>query len=69
VLKADPQLSEIDRYEPTLDDQLGVKSLLKPQLPDHIPTLPGYDRTSEIASFLLDSVGGVSPPNDLYTNQ
>ena len=69
VPKADFQLSEIDRYEPTLDDQLGVKSLLKPGLPDHIPTLPAYDRTCEMASYLLDSVGGVPPPDDLFTNQ
>jgi hypothetical protein len=69
VPKADFQLSEIDRYEPTSDDQLGVKSLLKPELPDHIPTLPAYDRTSEIATFLLDNVGGSLPPDDLFTNQ
>jgi hypothetical protein len=69
VPKADFQLSEIDRYEPTLDDQLGVKSLLKPELPDHIPTLPADDRTSVIATFLLDSVGGSLPPDDLFTTQ
>jgi hypothetical protein len=69
VLRADFQLSEIDRYQPTPDDQLGVKCLLKPGLPDHIPTLPSYDRTSEIATFLLDNVGGAPSPDALYTNQ
>jgi hypothetical protein len=69
VLRADFQLSEVDRYAPIPDDQLGVKNLLKPELPDHIPTLPAYDRTSEIATFLLDSMGGAPPPGDLFTNQ
>jgi hypothetical protein len=69
VLRADFQLSEIDRYQPTPDDQLGVKCLLKPELPDHIPTLPAYDRTSEIATSLLDNLGGVPSTDDLYTNQ
>jgi len=62
-------LSEIDRYEPTPDDQLGVAALLKPELLDHIPTLPAYDRTSEIATFLSDNVGGAPPPDDMFTDQ
>jgi hypothetical protein len=66
---ADYQLYEIDRYEPTIDDQLGVRILLKPELPDHIPTLPAYDRTLDISDCLLDSVGGFQTQNDLLTNQ
>lgn len=62
-------MAEIDRYEPTGDDQLGVKILLKPELPHRIPTLPAYDRANEISSSLLDGIGGSSPPDDLFTNQ
>ena len=63
------QLSEIDRYVPTPDDQLGIKTLLKPELPDHIPILPAYDRTTEISSCLLLCQGGTRLPDDLLYDQ
>lgn len=63
------QMSEVDRYQPTLDDQLGVRTLLKPELPDHIPILPAYDRTTEISDFLLDKVGDSSARDELFTEQ
>ena len=63
------QMSEVDRYQPTLDDKLGVRTLLKPELPDHIPILPAYDRTTEISDFLLDKVGGSPARDELFTDQ
>jgi hypothetical protein len=57
------QLDELDRYHPSADDQLGVHTLLKAELPDRIPTLPAYDRTREIASSFL--CGSSSRPEDV----
>lgn len=63
------QLNELDRYDLSPDDQLGVATLLKAELPDRVPNLPAYDSTSEISSYLLNSLNGQSPSPDLMIAQ
>jgi hypothetical protein len=62
-------MTELDRYQPTPDDQLGIKILLKAELADRIPTLPAYGQTSEISQSLLDGVGAAPASGDLFTDQ
>jgi hypothetical protein len=54
---------------PTIDDELGIHALLKPDVRDiYLTTLPAYDRSSAIAVELLSLTGGsVDVGEDLQT--
>lgn len=54
-------MSEIDRYASTADDELGINALLKPELDENLPTLPGHDHAESIAEEYL-RLGGVFQP-------
>jgi len=57
----------VDRYEPSLDDELDVLTLLKPGLSESRPTLPAYDRAIDIATEVMDLAGGIPALDDLQT--
>lgn len=63
------QISELDRYEPSGDDQLGISALLKAELPEHIPVLPAYDRTTDIVNSLTGAASAELAQDDLLTEQ
>lgn len=44
------QASEVDRFGTSLDDDLGVSSLVKPELADSCPVFPPYDQAQDIAT-------------------
>lgn len=55
---ANIQISEIDRFVPTPDDQDGIRLLYKPEVPDVYPVLARYGATAELAEALVVSAGG-----------
>ena len=58
---------EVDRYEPTPDDELGIRPLEKGLVHDHRPTLAAFDRAGDISDMILYLAGG--PLEDLFDLQ
>lgn len=52
-----------------MDDQLGVRALLKPEMADEIPALPAYDRTSDFVSSLVEPRASTDTVTSLLTDQ
>ena len=66
------KVTEIDRYDETPDDLLGVTQLVKPELVETCPTLPAYDRACDItatASRLSGAEAGLPALGNLQISQ
>ncbi|KIR67242.1 hypothetical protein I314_02455 [Cryptococcus bacillisporus CA1873] len=60
------ELYDVDKLQPTSDEELEVAALLKPEMGETYPILAMIDRSSEIADSLVQAVGGhLSPFGDL----
>lgn len=67
--RADVQSIELDRHQIGADDQLDIRLLLKPELEDWRPTIPAFDRTDEIASWLEERSGETDTEQELQYAQ
>jgi hypothetical protein len=65
------QINEVDRHAPSGDDELGIHMLLKPDIHDLFPILPGYDACGAMAEGIVDLAGKVirSTDRDIQTDR
>lgn len=56
------KLYDVDKLQPTSDEELDVAALLKPEMYETYPILAMIDRSSDIAGSLVQAVGGHLPP-------